>query len=171
MSTPTEQPKTVSTLISTVTLVAVLSAAWLLWSGIYKPMVLALGVLSVVIVVYLTRRMDFFSHASGIPRILTRLPAYWLWLLKEIVVSSWDVAKIVLSPSLPISPTLVTLKSGTDEELPQVIMGNSITLSPGTVTLDIDDGEIMVHCLTKKGADALKNGDITQRVRNLERPS
>jgi multicomponent Na+:H+ antiporter subunit E len=156
------------TALGSLTLVFV--AAWLLWSGIYKPLVLALGVFSVALSVYLAYRMNFFSHLTGLPRLMWRLPGFWLWLLKDIVISSWEVARIVLSPSLPISPTTVLLDLNTSEELPQVILGNAITLSPGTVTLDIDDGRLLVHCITKAGAENLSRGELVQRVARLEQP-
>lgn len=150
-------------------LTVVLVIAWLLWSGIYTPMLLGLGALSIALTLYLAVRVNFFAHTEGLLGLLPRLPGYWMWLIKEIIVSSWDVARIVLSPSLPISPTLVTLRSRRDEELPQVILGNSITLSPGTVTLDIDEYEVLVHCISEAGADALLSGELLRRVEQLER--
>ncbi len=148
-------------------LTLVFVAAWLLWSGIYKPLVLALGGFSVCLSVYLAYRMNFFSHVVGLPRLMWRLPGFWFWLLGDIIRSSWEVARIVLSPSLPVSPTTVLLDLNTVEELPQVILGNAITLSPGTVTLDIDEGRLLVHCITKSGAESLRNGELLQRVARL----
>ncbi len=154
---------------SVMSLVLVLAVAWLLWSGIYKPMILGLGILSIGITLLLAIRMNFFVHTEGLPKLMLRLPGYWVWLLKEILVSSFDVARIVLSPRLPISPTVITLTSDSAEELPQVILGNSITLSPGTITIDIDESEVLVHCLTEQGANDLKHGDLMQRIRRLEK--
>lgn len=156
--------------LALVSLTLVLSVAWLLWSGIYKPMLFGLGTLSVAMTVYLAVRMNFFSHTHGLPRMMLRLPGYWIWLLKEIVKSSWIVAKVVLSPSLPISPTIVTLRSEKSRELPQVILGNSITLSPGTITVDIDEHEVLVHCITQSSARDLVEGELMQRVSQLEPP-
>lgn len=146
----------------------VLAAAWLIWSGIYKPMLIGLGALSVGLTAWLAVRMDFFEHTEGLPGLLLRLPAYWWWLLKEIVVSSIDVARIVLSPSLPISPTIITLRNESERELPQVILGNSITLSPGSITIDIDENELIVHCITKAGAESLELGELLRRIEQLE---
>ena len=98
---------------------------------------------------------------------MPRLPGYWLWLLVEIVKSSIEVARLILKPSLPISPTVVELDAATDSEVGQVIFANSITLSPGTVTLDVDEGRTVVHCLTQEGAAALQNGEAQRRLREL----
>ena len=157
------RPRNIFLLLVTVVL------AWLLWSGLYKPVVLGLGAFSCVLVVYLATRLDFFTHADGIPRLLVRLPRFWLWLLKEIVVSSWQVAKIVLSPSLPIKPSLVVLDIGSEDEMPRVIFGNSITLSPGTITLDIDGQNALIHCLTEESAAAVTSGELQRRIAGLER--
>ncbi|MDA0979005.1 MAG: Na+/H+ antiporter subunit E [Proteobacteria bacterium] len=149
-------------------LLGVLAVAWLLWSGIYKPVVLGLGAFSCVVTLFLARQMGFFDHSSEFHRIIWRLPGYWLWLVQEIVKSSWDVARLVLSPSLPIDPVVVRLKTGVREELGQTILGNSITLSPGTVTLDIHEQELLVHCIDRRSAEALLQGEVDRRVQSLE---
>jgi multicomponent Na+:H+ antiporter subunit E len=87
--------------------------------------------------------------------------------LIEIIKSSFDVAKIVLSPKLPISPTLIEFDAQPQGPIGQAILGNSITLSPGTVTLDVHDGRLQVHCLTREGAQALLSGDANRRAAAL----
>ncbi|MEM8659815.1 MAG: Na+/H+ antiporter subunit E, partial [Pseudomonadota bacterium] len=92
-----------ATPVSLLLLFVTLAIVWLLWSGLYKPLVLGLGVFSCFLSVLLAHRMGFFRH-QAMWRVLPRLPGYWWWVLKEIVSSSIDVAKIVLSPKLEISP-------------------------------------------------------------------
>jgi multicomponent Na+:H+ antiporter subunit E len=154
---------------SVLVLLLILAISWLLWSGLYKPLVMALGAFSCILSAYLAHRMGFFRHHDALFKILLRLPSYWCWLLKEIVISSIDVAKIILKPSLPISPTVVVLQAKTKTDVGHVILGNSITLSPGTVTLDMHEGEILIHCLTKDGARALQKGEANRRAAALER--
>ena len=146
----------------------VLVLAWLLWSGIFKPVVLGLGVFSCLLTLFLARRMGFFAQSSELLSMIRRLPGYWLLLVKDIIVSSWNVTKIVLAPKLVIQPTMVDIDGAKLGEMGQTILGNSITLSPGTVTLDIDDGRLLVHCLLKKDAMALKQDDIVDRIKALE---
>ncbi len=143
-----------------------LMVSWLLWSGLYKPLLIGLGVFSCGLCVYLAHRTGFFNSKSGL-HILPRLPKYWAWLTKEIIVSSFDVAKIVLHPKLPISPTVLDFEAAPKGPIGQVILGNSITLSPGTVTIDVHDGRLKVHCLTKQGAKALLAGDANERTADL----
>jgi multicomponent Na+:H+ antiporter subunit E len=149
-------------------LLLILAISWVLWSGLYKPLVLGLGAFSCVLSAYMGHRMGFFRH-QALLTLLPRLPAYWWWLLREIVVSSIDVAGLILKPSLPISPTMVVLKAETQTDVGQVILGNSITLSPGTVTLDLHEGQLLVHCLTRESARALQDGEANRRAAQLER--
>jgi multicomponent Na+:H+ antiporter subunit E len=155
-------------LSSVLLLLLILAISWLLWSGLYKPLVMGLGAFSCVLSAYLAHRMGFFRHQALI-RLLPSLPGYWLWLLREIIISSLDVAMLILKPSLSISPTMVLLKSEAQTDVGQVILGNSITLSPGTVTLDVHEGQLLVHCLTRESARELQNGEANRRAAALER--
>jgi multicomponent Na+:H+ antiporter subunit E len=147
-------------------LLLVLAITWVLWSGLYKPLLLGLGVFSCVLTVILAHRMGFFRHQAML-KVLPSLPAYWWWLLREIIVSSIDVAKLILTPSLPISPIVVELEAETQSDVARVILGNSITLSPGTVTLDMHEGKLLVHCLTSESARALQDGEANRRTADL----
>tara|TARA_R110001599_G_scaffold325504_1_gene537705 strand:- start:76174 stop:76686 length:513 start_codon:yes stop_codon:yes gene_type:complete len=147
-------------------LLLVLALSWVLWSGLYKPLLLGLGAFSCVLTVILAQRMGFFRH-QGMLKILPHLPAYWWWLLREIIVSSIDVAKLILNPSLPISPVVVEIEAQTRSDVARAILGNAITLSPGTVTLDVHEGRLLVHCLTREAAQALQEGEANQRTAEL----
>jgi multicomponent Na+:H+ antiporter subunit E len=155
-------------LSSVLLLLLILAISWLLWSGLYKPLVMGLGAFSCVLSAYLAYRMGFFRHQALI-KLLPRLPGYWLWLLREIIVSSFRVAKLILTPSLPISPTMVTLTVEAQTDVAQAILGNSITLSPGTVTLDVHEGQLLIHCLTSESARELLNGEANRCAAGLER--
>lgn len=156
-----------SGIVAIVGLTIVLAITWLLWSGLIKPLLLFLGAVSCGLSVWLAVRMGFLE-LQPILRLLPRLPFYWLWLLKEIAKSSWEVATVVLSPKLNLSPTIVDIEADPKTEMGQVILGNSITLTPGTITLDIHNGRLVVHCLTKAGAEDLQQGVMNRRVAGLE---
>ncbi len=159
--------RTSQTITRMLVLLLPLVAAWLLWSGIYKPLLLALGVFSCLLTIYIKHRMEYFETEVFALRVVRRLLGYWLWLAKEVVKSSLDVARIVLSPSLPISPRVVTVKASCEHPVDQAILANSITLTPGTLALDVHEGEITVHALTKAGADELMKGEMDRRVAAL----
>ena len=151
---------------SVAALLVLLVAAWLLWSGIYKPLLLWLGAFSCVLSVYIAHRVGFFQQASGF-HVIPKLPRFWLWMLVEIVKSSLEVVRIVLNPKLPISPTVVYIDAEPEGPVGQVILSNSLTLTPGTVTLDVFDDRLCVHCLTEEGARAVESGDANRRVAAL----
>ena len=141
-----------------------LVAAWLLWSGIYKPLLLGLGIFSCVLTIYIKYRMDYFQTEVFALQFGRRLVAYWLWLSREVFKSSLDVARIIVSPSLPISPRVVTIKASSESPVDQATLANSITLTPGTLALDVHNGEIAVHALTEAGADELMKGEMDRRI-------
>ncbi len=140
---------------------------WLLWSGMYVPLLLLLGAASCVLVTWLARRIGFFDIELYVLHQSPRLPGFWLWLMKEIFKANFDVARIILSPRLPVQPQIVTIDA-TDLPGPsQATLANAITLTPGTLTLDIDRGRIEVHCLTADSADELKRGEMARRAAKL----
>jgi multicomponent Na+:H+ antiporter subunit E len=147
-------------------LLLLLLVSWVLWSGIYQPLLLWLGLFSCLLSTWLAQRMGFFHHIMPL-RALLRLPAYWWWLLCEVIKSSLEVARLVLSPSLPISPTVVELTTTEATDVGKVILGNSITLSPGTVTIDMHEDRLLVHCLTRSGALALQKQEAQRRTSRL----
>ena len=148
-------------------LLLVLAAAWLLWSGLFKPLLLGLGLVSIAITFLIVRRMGYFDNELFALRFSFRLFGYWAWLGKEIIRSSLDVSRIVLDPRLPISPRVMELKATAQHPVDQVILGNSITLTPGTLALDLHDGVIKVHALTEAGARDLMSGEMDRRVAEL----
>jgi multicomponent Na+:H+ antiporter subunit E len=148
-------------------LLALLIAAWVLWSGQFQPLLLALGAFSCLITVYLTGRMGYFDNDVFALRFGVRLLSYWAWVAKEVVRSSIEVARVVLNPRLPISPQIVEIKATASHPVDQAILGNSITLTPGTLALDVHRGRIQVHCLTQASADDLLSGEMDRRVAAL----
>lgn len=148
-------------------LALLLMLAWVLWSGYLKPLLLGLGVFSSLLVVYLAHRMQLNDTHFLEGRFLVRLVGYWAWLGREVLRSSLEVTRVVLSPKLPISPTVVEFDSHVDLISDQAILGNSITLTPGTLTLQIEDGRFMVHALTEDGARDILGGEMDRRVAAL----
>lgn len=143
------------------------AAAWLLWSGHYTPLLLLFGALSCALVLVLAARIGFFDVEAYALDLAPRLPRYWLWLLKEIVKANLTVARIVLSRRLPIAPTVVSVDASDLPPVGQTILANSITLTPGTLSMDVNRGVIEVHCLTAEGARELKDGEMARRVTKL----
>lgn len=145
-----------------------LGAFWLLNSGYNTPLILSLGVVSVAFVIYLARRMDVVDRESQPVRLTTRLPGYYLWLGKEIILANISVVKHVWLGNQTISPTLATLKASQKTDMGRVIYATSITLTPGTVAVNLTGDQIVVHALLRENIEALAAGEMDRRVKLLE---
>jgi multicomponent Na+:H+ antiporter subunit E len=143
---------------------ALLIAAWVLWSGMFKPLLLGLGAFSCALAGYIAIRMGYFDTRVFALRFNLRLLGFWVWLLREIVKSSLEVARIVLTRDLKLSTRVVEIDASRLSPVDQAVLGNSITLTPGTLTLDASDGRLLVHALTADGANALEDGEMLRRV-------
>lgn len=148
----------------------VLTATWLLLSGHFDTLLLSFGVASVAGVVWMSRRMDI-ADEEGVPLAIHTLGLipYVPWLLWQVVVSNLAVARWIWSPSLPIRPQLVTVTPTQRTAIGRVLYANSITLTPGTVSVRMYDGEILVHALHDDTAEDVRSGDMDARVTRLER--
>jgi len=87
-----------------------------------------------------------------------------LWLLYSIVRANLHVVRLVLDPRLPVVPRLLRFRVRFESRVSQVVLAHSITLTPGTVTIDVSDGEFLVHSLAPRTADALVSGDMQRYV-------
>lgn len=146
-----------------VSLFAFLVAFWLLLSGFFTPFLMSAGVGCALAVVWFARRMDLVD-AEGHPiRFGPSVLLYWPWLVKEVVKSAWDVSKIILNPKLPISPTLVRFKPTQTTTVGLVLHAQSITLTPGTITIEAGPDEFLVHGLTRTGAEGVIDSEMDRR--------
>ena len=142
---------------------------WLLLSGHYTPFLTASGLAASLLIVWFSDRLMSVVDREGHPIHLTmNAVTYWPWLLWEIAKSAWDVTRRILDPKLPISPVLVRLKAGQHSEVGRVTYANSITLTPGTITIELAGDDLLVHALTRQGAASLEGGDMDRRVCRFE---
>ena len=149
-------------------LVVTLFAFWLLLSGMYTPFLVLSGLGVAAAVAALAARMGL-ADAEGHPvHLVLRAAAYWPWLLKEILVSGWQVSRIILDPRLPVSPTLARFKPSQKSTVGLVTHANSITLTPGTITVEAGPDEFLVHALTREGAAGLADSEMDRRVTRFE---
>lgn len=152
----------------TLTLVLALAAFWLALSGHYTPLLLGIGAVVVLFVVLMARRMRMVDE-EGVPiELLLGSLTYMPWLIIEILKSSWSVALIVINPKLSISPTMTVVKGSQATPIGINIYANSITLTPGTVTTNVDGSSLTVHALLRDGADDLEAGGMDARVTRFE---
>jgi multicomponent Na+:H+ antiporter subunit E len=152
-----------------VSLTIVLFLFWLALSGFFKAFLLICGFLSSLLVVYIVRRLDVIDGEGHPSHLLPSAASYWPWLLWEIIKAGWSVTKAVLRPSLAISPTMTRVRGTQQTTAGLATYGNSITLTPGTITTDIRGNILTVHALERGGAIDLEEGGMDARVTRFER--
>ena len=152
----------------TITLLFILSGTWLLLSGHTSPLLLSLGLLSVTAVVACVSRLEVLDD-EGVPvHLLPGLIRYVPWLIGQVIRSNLDVARRIVSPELPIHPSVVKVDATHHTEVGRVTYANSITLTPGTISLDVSAETIEVHALTEDATNDLMSGEMARRVQRAE---
>jgi multicomponent Na+:H+ antiporter subunit E len=147
----------------------VLALLWLGNSGHYSGLLLGLGLASVITVVWISHRMRVIDHESQpISLSARKLAGYYIWLSGKILSSNVDVVRRVWGGNRTLSPTLETLPMTQQTTMGRVIYANSITLTPGTVAMDLEEGQVLVHSLTREGIEDLRQGEMGRRVTDLE---
>jgi len=149
-------------------LAIVLVAFWLALSGHFTPFLLAIGAICVLLVVVVAERMGVVDEEGHPVELLKGAPTYFPWLMWEIIKSAWSVTKLVLSPSLPISPTMTIVRASQHTNAGIATYANSITLTPGTITVDVSGKDLTVHAIVREGADDLEGGGMDRRVTRFE---
>ena len=157
-------------MIRTMLTAVFLFALWLLMSGVYKDLIVWFGVASSIIAVYVVRRMD---NAADVDRLEIRLKPlemlrYLGWLMVEIAKANWAVTKTIMTPVMPIRQHFFTVPVSQTTELGQTIYANSITLTPGTISVEIEDGRFWVHALSYSDDDMGALADMDARVTRVE---
>lgn len=146
-------------------LAVVLTTLWLGLSGLYKPLMLTLGAISILLSLLLAARFRTLDAESAPYFRLIPIFSYWIWLMVEIVKANWAVIKACLRSDLDIDPALVKIKTSCQSDLAKVTFANSITLTPGTVTVSVDGDKMLVHALYEDSAQPEAFIDMDRRSR------
>ena len=142
---------------------------WLLLSGHYTVLVTSLGAISCIGVTVLANRLGILEPDGRSFAYLARLVGYLPWLVKEIVLSNIEVTKLIWHPGLPIRPQVIRTPASQRSPIGLATFANSITLTPGTLSIDADEeGVIVVHAIGDATAEGLQTGEMDRRVRALE---
>ncbi|NLJ99879.1 MAG: cation transporter [Clostridia bacterium] len=158
---------------SFVVLTGLLFSFWVIISGILEVKYLAIGLISSLITAWICRPLlylgapgdrEYLAYDFSIPRYL----AFWPWLLWEIVKANIHIAMIVLHPRLPIQPHVFTFRKKMNNPTAHLTLANSITLTPGTVTIDHEGDLYTIHALTLDAEEDLVpekgEGEMQARV-------
>jgi len=144
-----------------------LAIFWLLLSGFLKPLLLAFGAISVALVLYVLKRMDDVDSAPQQLGANFSLLRYLPWLMGQIVASSVQVTKLIWGSVDKVSPAIAKVDSSTVSKSNRVTYANSITLTPGTLSVDLDDEHITVHALQSDSIEELAEGGMAKKIESL----
>ncbi|MBT2968897.1 MAG: Na+/H+ antiporter subunit E [Candidatus Thiodiazotropha sp. (ex Ctena orbiculata)] len=138
---------------------------WILLSGHFEPLMLGLGLVSVLLTVFLVKRMTLIDHESYPLHLSSKIPGFLVFIMREIVKANIDVIKRIMTfKRSSISPQLFEVPASLKTDLGRVIYANSITLTPGTVSVELTREKILVHALTKEAADDLSSGKMAKSI-------
>ncbi len=149
-------------------LAVLLAGTWLIWSGHFDALLLSLGAASVAGVLAIVYRMQVVDREALPVQLAVRGIHYLPWLFWQIARANVDVAARILRPRMPIDPRVVRVRAGQAHDVFRVIYANSITLTPGTVSMRVDDGELLVHAIAEEVGADLAGGEMDRRVTALE---
>ncbi len=140
---------------------------WISLSGHLEPLLLGLGVASVALTVFLSHRMNVIDHESYPLHLSSKFPGFFVYIFREIVKANIDVVTRILSwRKKPISPQMIEIPQSQKTDLGAVIYANSITLTPGTITINLSKDNLTVHALSKEAASELAKGAMSEEISN-----
>jgi len=141
---------------------------WVIISENFKIETLCIGILISLLVATFNKDLIVDGKRLNFKKNIARWLSYTIMLIKEILVSNFNVAKIVLSPQIVISPMVVIIKTKIKSDFHKTIFANSLTLTPGTITISMDGDEIAVHCLKEEFAKELTNSAFEKIILKVE---
>lgn len=134
---------------------------WLLLSGRYEPAYLAMGLIASVVVAGLHARQPGPPNPT-IP--LIRFLLYLPWLFYQILLSNLHTSYLILHPRLPIAPRFLRYQTRLQDPAAVALLAQSITLTPGTVTVEVAEGELVIHSLDEASAEDLTGGRLEREI-------
>jgi multicomponent Na+:H+ antiporter subunit E len=141
---------------------------WIVLIENAKVETICIGVIVSLLVAILNKDIFSSNLQLNFRKNIVRWISYTLLLIKEIIVSNINVAKIVLSPQISISPQIVIIKTKIKSDFHKMIFANSLTLTPGTITITMDRDEIAVHCLKAEFAIGITNSSFEKIILRVE---
>ncbi|MCA9715732.1 MAG: Na+/H+ antiporter subunit E [Myxococcales bacterium] len=153
------------------TLIIVQAVFWALLSGqFHNPVLIGTGIVCIVGVALLGLKMQILDEDTAPNVTWFRLLIYVPYLTKEILLANWDVLKRIWDPVMDIDPRMIRVPYKTRTAFGTTTYANSITLTPGTVTVEVDTAgkQMQIHALTQEAEDGLLTGEMERQVMKLE---
>ena len=147
-----------------------LFALWLLLNGQWTTEIAVTGlVISVLLYLFICKFMDYSPKRDWeFFRRIPRMTAYIIYLIGEVFKSAWQTIVLIWSPKQIVEPEITSFRSMLKTGWGKVILANSITLTPGTITVDVRDDLMLVHCIDKSYGEGLEDSEMEHRVAHVE---
>ena len=147
----------------------VMFAFWILLSGEFTFILITSGVVASLITAYLSHdifvgKADLKTETGRVFKFIVYIP----WLLWEIILANVEIAYLVLNPKPLVDPQIVRFKNDLKTDLGIVTLAHSITLTPGTVTVEADREEFVIHAIWQKSAEGIIGGEMQRKVKKIE---
>lgn len=147
-----------------------LFAFWIILNGRWTTEIaITGGVISALLYLFICKFMDYSPRKEW--SCIRRMPGivgYFIFLVGEIFVSAWATIRLIWSPKEVVQPELTSFRTKLRTDPGKVVLANSITMTPGTITVDIRDDQMLVHCLDESMAEGLENSEMEKRIIKLE---
>ena len=142
---------------------------WILLSGEFTFILITSGVVASLITAYLSHdifvgKADLKTETGRVFKFIVYIP----WLLWEIILANVEIAYLVLNPKPLVDPQIVRFKNDLKTDLGIVTLAHSITLTPGTVTVDANREEFVIHAIWQKSAEGIISGEMQRKVKKIE---
>ncbi|MBM3617901.1 MAG: cation transporter [Alphaproteobacteria bacterium] len=154
-------------LLHTAALFLLLFAVWCLLSGVFTPLFFSLGAICCLFATFIVLRMEVFDNESHPFQLIYLGPMYWMWLAKEMVVSGLRVTRIIWRLEPNLTPGFAWIRTELKSDLGLTIFANSLTLTPGTVCVDLKKGRAYIHALEESSLKSIEMGEIERRVERI----
>ena len=145
----------------------ILFVLWLVLSGYLKTLLLFFGLVSVLFVIWMSYRANALEEDSLPIKLILKLPFYWLWLFKEIFKSGIITTALIWNGKFV--PQLFRIKASQKSTTGIANYANAITLTPGTVTIEVEKKTLLVHALNKKLSEDLQSEDMDKVITGLDK--
>lgn len=144
---------------------------WLIFNGAITTEIVIFGiVISLLMFAFICKFMDYSLRKE---KKLLMLSGYFLLyvliLIKEVLKANMEVVRMIISRDVVVQPVMVSFQTSLKSRFCRAILANTITLTPGTITVSLEDSELIVHCLDKSLAEGMENSVFVEMLEKLER--
>ncbi|MBR2409881.1 MAG: Na+/H+ antiporter subunit E [Lachnospiraceae bacterium] len=151
-------------------MLVVLFLLWLVFNGKVTLEIVLFGIgLSIAVYLFCWRFLEYSPKRELLAlRLLPQGIGYFFVLIKEIVFANLSTISLIVSPKYEVEPVLVTFRTGLKSDLAKTVLANSITLTPGTITVELAEDEFKIHCLDKDMAEGLADSVFVRLLKKME---